>query len=93
MSEPDNDIDWSVTTWEGSRRAALRDWMKLSLTEKWSAVEEMADFGRATIERRRRLGLPYIDPYTGERVPGTAVREHPPASDEKLEKETKSPEP
>jgi hypothetical protein len=33
-------IDWSLTTWEGSRRAALRDWMALTLTEKWQAVEE-----------------------------------------------------
>ncbi|MBA3963344.1 MAG: hypothetical protein H0X40_15785 [Chthoniobacterales bacterium] len=68
MSPLDDQIDWSLTTWEGSRRAALRDWMKLTLTEKWTAVEEMADFARATIESRRRLGLPYIDPYTGERV-------------------------
>ena len=80
MSASDNGIDWSVTTWEGSRRAALRAWMRLTLTEKWSAVEEMADFGREMIERRRKQGLPYIDPYTGKLVPGTAVvREEPPA--------------
>jgi hypothetical protein len=55
--------------------------MKLSLTEKWLAVEEMADLGRATIERRRKQGLPYIDPYTGEQVSGKAVvREEPPSS-------------
>lgn len=80
MSEADDGIDWSVTTWEGSRRAALRDWMKLTLTEKWMAVEEMADFARATIASRRRQGLPYIDPYTGERVSGAGViREEAPA--------------
>ena len=62
-------IDWSLTTWEGSRRAALRDWMKLTLTEKWSAVEEMADHARATMGWRRKRGLPYIDPYTRKRVP------------------------
>lgn len=67
----ENEIDWSLTSWEGSRRAALRDWMKLTLTEKWRAVEEMADLARATIEWRRRRGLPYIDPYSRERVPGT----------------------
>ncbi len=93
MSDSDNSIDWSLTSWEGSRRAALRDWMKLTLTEKWRAVEEMADLGRATIERRRRQGLPYIDPYTGERVPGAAVREDSPASDEKLERGKESSEP
>lgn len=79
MSGPDDSFDWSVTTWEGSRRAALREWMKLTLTEKWSAVEEMADLGRETIARRRAAGLPYIDPYTGERVPAR-VAEDPPAS-------------
>jgi hypothetical protein len=73
MSESEDEIDWSLTTWEGSRRAQLRDWMKLSLTEKWQAVEEMGDLARETIERRRRQGLPYIDPFTGERVPGSAV--------------------
>jgi hypothetical protein len=79
MSEPDNGIDWSVTTWEGSRREALRHWMKLTLTEKWRAVEEMADFGREMIERRRKRGLPYIDPYTEKLVPGSAVvKEEPP---------------
>ncbi|CAN5163650.1 hypothetical protein BH20VER2_BH20VER2_18140 [soil metagenome] len=78
MSEFDeNEIDWSLTTWEGSRRAQLRDWMKLTLTEKWQAVEDMADWARATIEERRERGLPYIDPYTGARVPGTRVAEQP----------------
>jgi hypothetical protein len=41
----------------------------------------MADLGRATIERLRKQGLPYIDPYTGERVSGKAVvKEDPPSS-------------
>ena len=57
MSAPEDEIDWSLTTWEGSRRAQLRDWMKLSLTEKWQAVEDMADLARETIERRRSQGL------------------------------------
>ena len=83
MSETDdNSIDWSLTTWEGSRRAQLRDWMKLSLSEKWQAVEDMADWARATIEERRTRGLPYIDPYTGELVRGSSVREEPAARDE-----------
>jgi hypothetical protein len=80
MSEtPDERIDWSLTTWEGSPRAMLRKTMKLTLTQKWQAVEDMAEWGRATIESRRSRGLPYIDPYTGQRVHG-AVREDPPAA-------------
>ena len=76
MSEDNYDqIDWSLTTWEGSRRAQLRAWMKLSLTEKWQAVEDMADWGRATIQWRTAQGLPYIDPYSGQRISGATARE------------------
>ena len=74
----DDGIDWSLTTWEGSRRAQLRDAMKLTLTEKWQAVEEMADWARATIASRRARGLPYVDPYSGEHISGAVVREDPP---------------
>jgi len=77
LEQPD-DIDWSLTTWEGSRREQLRRWSKLAFDEILKAQEEMADLARATIEWRRRQGLPFIDPYTRERVPGTAVvREDP----------------
>lgn len=78
MSPSDDGIDWSLTTWEGSRRAELRDWMKLTLTQKWAAVEEMCDHAEATVAWRRRQGLPYIDPFTRALVPGRAViREEP----------------
>jgi hypothetical protein len=72
-------IDWSLTTWKGSRLQQHREFYALSFRRKLEIVEELADFARATIERRRRQGLPYIDPSTRERVPGTAViREEPP---------------
>ena len=47
--------------------------MNLTLTEKWRAVEEMANFGREMIERRRKRREPYIDPNTEKLVPGRAV--------------------
>ncbi len=80
MSERDEAIDWSLTTWDGSRRAQLRDAMQLSLTEKWQAVEEMADWARATLEDRRKRGLPYIDLYTGKHVLRVRISEEPPAA-------------
>ena len=45
----------------------------------------MCDYARATIESRRWEGLPYIDPYTRQLVPGRAavVREEPPGPIEK----------
>lgn len=37
------EIDWSVTTWEGSRRAQLRHALSLTLRERLQAVEGMAE--------------------------------------------------
>jgi hypothetical protein len=35
------DIDWSLTTWEGARREQMRRWSKMSLAEMILALEEM----------------------------------------------------
>ena len=69
MIEEDN-IDWSQTTWTGSRAAQLLDWSRLSLFEKFKAVEELEALGMEFINRRKAKGEPYIDPDTGELVPG-----------------------
>lgn len=80
MAESPDDIDWSLTTWEGSRREQLRRWSELTFDEILEAQEEMGDHARAAIERRREQGLPYIDPFTRQLVPGSAVvHEEPPA--------------
>jgi hypothetical protein len=44
-------IDWSLTTWEGSRREQLRRWAALSLEEILLAQEEMRELAE-------RLGAP-----------------------------------
>jgi hypothetical protein len=36
-----DEIDWSLTTWEGARREQIRRWSKMSLTEIILALEEM----------------------------------------------------
>jgi len=44
MSEtdkPHEPIDWSLTTWEGSRREQLRRWAQLPLEQIIAALEEM----------------------------------------------------
>lgn len=64
QSEP----DWSLTTWKGSRRRQHADWLALPLRRKLEAVEQMCDFARENIARRKALGQPYVDPYTGEVV-------------------------
>lgn len=44
MSEPEHDsrkIDWSLTTWEGSRREQMRRWAEASLEEIILSLEEL----------------------------------------------------
>lgn len=36
-------IDWSLTTWEGSRRAQLRNALRLTLRERLEALDGMTD--------------------------------------------------
>lgn len=56
-----DDIDWSLTTWEGSRREELRRWRKLTLREKLQAVDEMGNLASHFRERRLKRGLPVIE--------------------------------
>ena len=44
MTDPDqseDEIDWSLTTWEGARREQLRRWRKLPLESIIASLEEM----------------------------------------------------
>jgi hypothetical protein len=52
MSEHRDDIDWSLATWEGSRRAQLHHALTLTLRERGEAVEGMADVVRRFQEMR-----------------------------------------
>jgi len=36
-----DDIDWSLTTWEGARREQIRRWGRMPLAEMILALEEM----------------------------------------------------
>jgi hypothetical protein len=43
-SEPrPDDIDWSLTTWEGARREQMRRWSELPLERIILALEEMEE--------------------------------------------------
>jgi len=42
MTKRSEDIDWSLTTWEGSRREQMRRWSKLTMDQILAAQEEMA---------------------------------------------------
>lgn len=53
-NNPNAEIDWTVTTWEGSRRAQLRNWCELTLRERLQALEEMTDISRHFAEMRAK---------------------------------------
>jgi hypothetical protein len=42
MNDDRSAIDWSLTTWEGSRREQIRRWSQLTMDEILAAQEEMA---------------------------------------------------
>jgi hypothetical protein len=67
-NEPE--IDWSLTTWKGSRREQHRAHLALPFRRKIELIEEMCDQTRSIIETRRQKGLPYIDPWTRKAVLG-----------------------
>lgn len=41
IGQRDEKIDWSLTTWEGTRREQLRRWAALPLEDVVRALEEM----------------------------------------------------
>lgn len=46
-ADPADEIDWSLTTWEGARREQLRRWAELPLEQIILALEEMAELAEA----------------------------------------------
>lgn len=60
MSEAEHHIDWSLTTWEGSRREQLRRWRKLTLRQKLEALEEMDELAERFRTQRQQRGLPVV---------------------------------
>jgi hypothetical protein len=46
-NQPDADIDWSLTTWDGARREAMRRWSQLPLEQIIAALEEMEQINQA----------------------------------------------
>lgn len=61
-NDPVDSFDWSLTTWEGSRREQLRRWAQLTLEEIVLAQEEMADLSERLADMRRQAGNPDVEP-------------------------------
>jgi hypothetical protein len=79
MSEADRDIDWSLTTWEGSRRAQLRHALKLTLRERLEAAQGLGDVSRRFEEMRAKGELTSASDQAARRqaVPGVHERMPP----------------
>lgn len=63
-----DDIDWSLTTWEGSRRAQLERWASMSLDRILEAQEEMAELSRDLARQASEIGTRATSPAVGTRV-------------------------
>jgi len=66
MSERRDDIDWTLTTWEGSRRAQLRHALAMTLRERMEAVEGLADVARRLQDMRVQGELKTVSKSTKE---------------------------
>ena len=61
-NDPLDSFDWSLTTWEGSRREQLRRWAQLTLEEIVQAQEEMAELSERLADMRGRARNPDLAP-------------------------------
>ena len=52
---PPNDIDWSLTTWEGSRRETMRRWAQLPLEHIVAALEDMEQLNAALADQPTQI--------------------------------------
>ncbi len=46
----EDDMDWSLATWEGSRRETLRRWARLPLERVIATLEEMQELNEMLSE-------------------------------------------
>ena len=46
MSHPEDQIDWSLTTWKGSRLRQHREYLTLPFRRKLELIEEMCERSR-----------------------------------------------
>ena len=61
-NDPLDSFDWSLTTWEGSRREQLRRWAQLTLEEIVHAQEEMAELSERLAHMRHQARNPDVEP-------------------------------
>ncbi len=76
MSRTDDDVDWSLTSWEGSRRAQLRRWLTLTVRERLQTIEDLAEVAKRVAgllrpsRRNAVTGIPGVGADADKGVPG-----------------------
>lgn len=79
MSQAPDNIDWTLTTWEGSRREQLRRWRTLTLRERLQALEDMTELTEH-FRRMRETGKFSAAPSGKTAAPASeahAIRQNP----------------
>ena len=61
MTNPNLEIDWSATSWKGSRKAQHEAYLALPFRRKLEIIEALCDEARAVMSQRKAAGLPYRD--------------------------------
>ena len=54
MIRDGDDIDWSATTWEASRREQLRRWLQMSVQERFELLEQMSELSETLAHAREQ---------------------------------------
>jgi len=54
-NKPEDDADWSLATWEGSRRETLRRWARLPLERAIAALEEMQELNGCSLSKQLQV--------------------------------------
>ncbi len=60
-----DDIDWSLTTWEGNRRIQHREFLALSFREKLDVIEGLGELAARLGRGSREQGSPRPPTRTG----------------------------
>jgi hypothetical protein len=61
MSHPEEQIDWSLTTWKGSRLRQHREYLALPFRRKLELIEEMCERSRLLQKKRSLQSASSID--------------------------------
>ena len=62
IAKSTTEIDWSATTWAGSRRHQHQEFYAMPFSEKLKVVEEICDLARTIARQRLERGEPVVLP-------------------------------